>query len=66
MCPDRKLKWFKDRGRTAAQIEEIRKLVINRWEQTYKPLSEPQTSIPAAPRNVAVSAVGNIPTMFLS
>jgi hypothetical protein len=35
MCPDRKLKWFKDHGRTAAQIKEIKKMVIKRWEESY-------------------------------
>jgi hypothetical protein len=67
MCPDRKLKWFKDRGRTTAQIEDIRKLVINRWEESYKPLlAEPQMSIPTDLRNVGVRAFGNRPNMFLS
>jgi hypothetical protein len=35
MCPDRKLKWFKDHGRTAMQIKEVKKMVIRRWEQSY-------------------------------
>jgi len=35
MCPDRKLKWFKDHGRTTAQIKEIKKMVIRRWEESY-------------------------------
>jgi hypothetical protein len=35
MCPDRKLKWFKDHGRTAMQIKEIKKMVIKRWEESY-------------------------------
>ncbi|KAF8222956.1 hypothetical protein L208DRAFT_1227111, partial [Tricholoma matsutake] len=30
MCPDRKLKWFKDHGCTSAQIRDIKKLV-NKW-----------------------------------
>src|SRR5258708_1646355 len=38
MCPDRKLKWFKDRGHTTGQINDIHKLVINCWEESYKPL----------------------------
>ena len=37
MCPDRKLKWFKDHGRTAAQIRDIKKLVVNRFKQSYAP-----------------------------
>jgi hypothetical protein len=40
MCPDRKLKWFKDHGRTAAQIKEIKKLVIKRWEESYQAAEE--------------------------
>ncbi|KAF8495270.1 hypothetical protein F5888DRAFT_1794991 [Russula emetica] len=35
MCPNRKLKWFKDHGRTAAQIKEIKKMVVKRWEESY-------------------------------
>lgn len=37
MCPDRKLKWFKDHGRTARQIKEIEKLVVARWNKDYAP-----------------------------
>lgn len=36
MCPDKKLKWFKDHGRSAAQIRDIKKLVVTRWNKTYK------------------------------
>jgi len=35
MCPDRKLKWFKDHGRTPRQTKEIEKLVIARWNKFY-------------------------------
>jgi hypothetical protein len=35
MCPDRKLKWFKDHGRTAAQIRDIKKIVIKRFKDSY-------------------------------
>ncbi|KAF8987428.1 hypothetical protein BDQ17DRAFT_1258553 [Cyathus striatus] len=34
-CPDRKLKWFKDHGRTTQQIKEIKKTVIKWWKETY-------------------------------
>jgi hypothetical protein len=37
MCPDRKLKWFKDHGGTAAQIRDIKKLVVNRFKESYPP-----------------------------
>jgi hypothetical protein len=40
MCPDCKLKWFKDHGRTAAQIKEIKKLVIKHWEESYQAAEE--------------------------
>ncbi|KAI0246221.1 hypothetical protein BJV78DRAFT_1277267 [Lactifluus subvellereus] len=36
MCPDHKLKWFKDHRQTAAQIKEIKKLVIKCWEESYR------------------------------
>lgn len=37
LCPDRKLKWFKDHGRTTRQIKEIEKMVIARWNVSYAP-----------------------------
>ncbi|KAF5315255.1 hypothetical protein D9619_006958 [Psilocybe cf. subviscida] len=36
LCPDRKLKWFKDHGRTVRQIKEIEKLVISTWKSDYE------------------------------
>ncbi|KAF8232541.1 hypothetical protein L208DRAFT_1561799, partial [Tricholoma matsutake] len=36
MCPDKKLKWFKDHGQTEAQIQDIKKMVIEHWDKTYK------------------------------
>ncbi|KAF9032378.1 hypothetical protein BJ165DRAFT_1357982 [Panaeolus papilionaceus] len=44
MCPDKKLKWFKDHGRTAQQIRTIRKLVIAKWTEIYEPEDEPDDS----------------------
>ena len=41
MCPDKKLKWFKDHGHSAAQIRDIKKLVVTRWNETYKGDEEP-------------------------
>ncbi|KAF6749031.1 hypothetical protein DFP72DRAFT_793855, partial [Ephemerocybe angulata] len=35
MCPDRKLDWFKARGYTAAQIKNIRTMVVKRWTEAY-------------------------------
>ena len=37
MCPDRKLKWFKDHGRTPRQIKEIEKKVVSVWNTKYAP-----------------------------
>ncbi|KAF8239996.1 hypothetical protein L208DRAFT_1235128 [Tricholoma matsutake] len=36
MCPDKKLKWFKDHGHTAAQIRDIKKTVLTHWNESYK------------------------------
>ncbi len=40
MCPDRKLKWFLDHGRTAAAVAKIKKLVVQRWNSSYSSLSQ--------------------------
>lgn len=37
MCPDRKLKWFKDHGFPSLVTRKIKQLVIDRWEKDYKP-----------------------------
>ncbi|KAF8218824.1 hypothetical protein L208DRAFT_1066469, partial [Tricholoma matsutake] len=47
MCPDKKLKWFKDHGQTAAQIQDIKKMVIEHWDETYK--GENLEELPPAP-----------------
>ena len=49
MCPDKKLKWFKDHGRTTAQIRDIRKLVVTRWNETYKGDEGPVPEASAVP-----------------
>ena len=36
MCPNKKLKWFKDHGWTTAQVTEIKKLVLKCWDESYK------------------------------
>lgn len=48
MCPHRKLTWFADHGRTTDEIEELRQLVINRFDESY-PTSPTSTSAPNAP-----------------
>ncbi|KAJ7659488.1 hypothetical protein B0H17DRAFT_902313, partial [Mycena rosella] len=35
MCPDKKLQWFVKRGWKTEDIEDIRRMVIRRWEMTY-------------------------------
>jgi len=35
LCPNCKLKWFKDHGCTTCQIKEIEKMVIARWNVSY-------------------------------
>jgi len=36
MSPDKKMKWFKDHGRSAAEIRRIKKLVVDRWNEGYE------------------------------
>jgi hypothetical protein len=36
MSPDKKMKWFKDHGRSAAEIRRIKKLVVDRWNKGYE------------------------------
>jgi hypothetical protein len=38
MCPDKKIKWFKDRpgGRTRSELNKIKKLVVDRWNDDFK------------------------------
>ncbi|KAE9384112.1 hypothetical protein BT96DRAFT_757860, partial [Gymnopus androsaceus JB14] len=35
MCPDRKLKWFEERGRSATQLQRIRERVVTRFQETF-------------------------------
>ncbi|KAF8231091.1 hypothetical protein L208DRAFT_1128001, partial [Tricholoma matsutake] len=53
MCPDQKLKWFKDHGRTSAQIRDIKKLVVNRFKESYAPAesSDAHEESALAPKN---------------
>ena len=55
MCPDKKLKWFKDHGGTAAQIRDIKKLVVTHWNETYKEDEEPVPVVTEASRRGKVS-----------
>ncbi len=35
MCPDRKVKWFKDHGRNQRQTNEIKKRITKYWQTSY-------------------------------
>jgi hypothetical protein len=39
MSPDKKLEWFKQRGWTEDEIAEVRKLVVDRFNNSYCPTS---------------------------
>jgi hypothetical protein len=43
-------KWFKDHGHSAAQIQEIKKLVVTCWNETYKGDEEPPPATEASRR----------------
>ena len=53
MCPDRKLKWFKDHGYSAAQIRDIKKTVVTQWNETYK--KDEPAHVDVAPQRRKVS-----------
>jgi hypothetical protein len=40
LCPDQKLKWFKDHRRTPCQIKDIEKMIIAHWNEDYAPTAE--------------------------
>jgi hypothetical protein len=55
MSPDKKLEWFKQRGWTADEIAEVRKLVVDRFNNSYctaspsPPTAPASLSVPSAP-----------------
>jgi hypothetical protein len=49
MSPDKKLKWFKDHGR-GRDVAAIKKLVVTRWNETYKGSAEPGPAAKLRPR----------------
>jgi hypothetical protein len=55
MCPDKKFKWFKDHGHTGAQIRDIKKMVLTRWNESYKGDEEVLPPAPAVPQRGKVS-----------
>lgn len=59
MCPDKKLKWFKDHGHTAAQTRDIKKLVLTHWAETYKGDEGTVPAATSAPQRGKVSVKFN-------
>jgi hypothetical protein len=55
MCPDKKLKWFKDHGHIAAQIQDIEKTVLTCWNESYKGDEEVLPPALAVPQRGKVS-----------
>lgn len=50
MTPDKKLEWFRSRGWSEEDIQRVKNLAVNRWEESYKqysfspPVAAPSTS----------------------
>ncbi|KAI0045690.1 hypothetical protein FA95DRAFT_1543462 [Auriscalpium vulgare] len=53
MCPNKKLQWFRDENWSEEAVEEVRQLVILRWEENYMP----RDGASVAPTPPASSAV---------
>ena len=39
LSPDKTLEWFHKRGWTTEEVEEVQRLVITRWNESYRPVS---------------------------
>jgi hypothetical protein len=65
MCPDRKLKWFKDHGRTSAQIRDIKKLVVNRFKESYAAAESSDAHEESAPAVLLLLSYKLLLTNFL-
>ena len=52
MCPDKKMQWFVDHGWESDAIEEVCRLVIGHWGESYKPTTAANAAVPAAPANI--------------
>ncbi|KAF8987820.1 hypothetical protein BDQ17DRAFT_1207949, partial [Cyathus striatus] len=50
MCPDRKLKWFKDNGCKPSEIRDIKTAVIDCWKKKYVPDGEGEEIEPETPQ----------------
>ncbi|KAJ6556343.1 hypothetical protein B0H19DRAFT_1293404, partial [Mycena capillaripes] len=56
MFPDKKLDWFRSRKWKDEDIERIKKLAIDRWEESYKAFSKVSTAPPTAEASSSASA----------
>lgn len=57
MSPDKKLDWFRRKGWSEVEIADVRRLVVTRWDESYKALSIPATAPTAAEADPAIPAV---------
>jgi hypothetical protein len=48
MSPDKKLAWFARAGWTSDEIQEVRDLVVRRWNESYRPSTTQDQGIPAS------------------
>jgi hypothetical protein len=60
MCPNKKLKWFEDHGWALEAVEEVRQLVVKRWEESYKPAGTVPATTPVSAQPPVVN-----PLLFL-
>ncbi|KAJ7879454.1 ribonuclease H-like domain-containing protein, partial [Mycena leptocephala] len=52
LCPNLKLEWFKENGRSTTQIRRIREMIVARYDELFKTVAQPTrtpTSAPPAP-----------------
>jgi hypothetical protein len=69
LCSDKKLEWFRKRGWTPEEVEEVRQLVIRRWNESYKPVSVTPTTTAAVAVPLAAptaTSSGRVCLLFLS
>ncbi|KAH8110930.1 hypothetical protein DFH11DRAFT_728116 [Phellopilus nigrolimitatus] len=65
MCPDRKLKWFRDRGWSTEAIEDVRQVVNKRWKESYEVHAAPSATSSSSTTN-AVARPAVFSSFFLS
>lgn len=57
MSPDKKLDWFRMKGWSDAEVADVERLVVARWDQSYKAISAPATTASTADANPAIQSV---------